>query len=91
MYRNHLDELHDYTDYIGYVHQFQAPLHWAPEKAEALGQPGDYHDKRHFNPRVSNVRLSIMVGGAETTLKNIDELACFRDSDPATARKLGYG
>jgi hypothetical protein len=89
-YRNHLEEFHDYTEEIGSVPSFKNTMHWHPEMAEALGLEGDYRDKRHFNPRISNVRLAIRFEGKEIPLQNIDQLTAFLDSHPAAADALQY-
>jgi hypothetical protein len=89
-YRNHLDEFRDHMQEINSVHAFKNTMQWHPEMAEALGFEGDYLDKRHFNARISNVKLAIRFEGKDTPLKDIDQLTAFLDSHPKAADALQY-
>src|SRR5688572_17997866 len=88
-YRNHREELHDYENEFGSIHTFENYLHWSPEKARAIGLNPDLDD-RHYNPRISNIKLSIRLDGKETPLSDIDQLAAFLDSHPTVADRLQY-
>jgi hypothetical protein len=88
-YRNHLDEVREYSLQFTSIPDFTNYLRWEPEKAMLI-KYGKVDEERIKNSRTSGVKLSVLSEGSQFVFDDAFKFAEFLRSSPMIARDLQY-
>jgi hypothetical protein len=88
-YRNHLNEINDYSVEFASVPDFKNYLRWEPVKGMLIGY-GPVNQELLENARVSNVKLSISHDSAIVNFDNAHQLADYLKRHREIAKALSF-
>jgi hypothetical protein len=86
-YRNHLDDVKEYSVQFMCIPDFTNYLRWEPEKAMLIGY-GKVNEETVRNSRTSNVKISIDHHGRTSTFDTAKQFGDFLKKSPEIAGLL---